>query len=305
MNSGSQKGIDLTTASYKNIQTIGYTTAALIAFAANSVLCRIALKDNAIDASSFTAIRLLSGVLMFVFLLSFKTKSLTSSSEKKGSSWKTGLMLFIYAVTFSFAYISLDTGTGALVLFGAVQLTMIITSIIMGNKLHISEWLGVVISFSGLGYLVYPTLTTPSLSGFILMGLSGIAWGAYTLAGRGSADPMMDTASNFKYTMPLVLCLILIAFPMINISFDGAVLAVMSGALTSALGYTIWYIALGGLSEVEAAVVQLSVPAIAAIGGVLFVSESISTRLVIACILVLGGILTVLIGRWKFSTKLT
>jgi drug/metabolite transporter (DMT)-like permease len=288
---------------YKDIQTIGYTIAALIAFAANSVLCRIALKDNAIDASSFTAIRLLSGVLMFLILFSFKAKSLTSTSEKKGSSWKTGLMLFIYAITFSFAYVSLDTGTGALVLFGAVQLTMIITSIVMGNKLHVSEWLGVVISFLGLAYLVYPTLTTPSLSGFILMGLSGIAWGIYTLAGRGSVDPMRDTACNFKYTVPLVLCLILITFPMINISFDGAILAVISGAFASALGYTIWYVALGGLSETEAAVVQLSVPVIAAIGGVLFVSEAISMRLVIACILVLGGILTVLIGRWKFANK--
>ncbi|MDX1304669.1 DMT family transporter [Photobacterium sp.] len=288
---------------YKKLQTIGYTITALIAFAANSVLCRIALKDNAIDASSFTAIRLLSGVLMFLILFSLKAKSVTSTSEKKGSSWITGLMLFIYAVTFSFAYISLDTGTGALVLFGAVQLTMIIGSIAMGKKLHISEWLGIGISFSGLAYLVYPTLTTPSLSGFVLMGLSGIAWGIYTLVGRGSADPMTDTAFNFKFTILLVLCLSLITFPMINISFDGVVLAAISGAFASALGYTIWYMALGGLSETEAAVVQLSVPVIAAIGGVLFVSESISTRLIIACILVLGGILTVLIGRWKFANK--
>jgi drug/metabolite transporter (DMT)-like permease len=299
----SPKGIHLITVLYKNIQTIGYTIAALIAFAANSVLCRIALKDNAIDASSFTAIRLLSGVLMFLILFSFKAKSSKSISEKNASSWKSGLVLFIYAITFSFAYISLDTGTGALVLFGAVQLTMIIASIVKGNKLHISEWAGVVISFSGLAYLVYPTLITPDFSGFILMGLSGIAWGIYTLAGRGSANPMKDTAFNFMYTLPLILCLMLMTFPMINVSFDGAVLAVISGAFASALGYTIWYIALGGLSETEAAVVQLSVPVIAAIGGVLFISESISMRLIIACILVLGGILTVLIGRWKFAKK--
>ena len=289
---------------HKNIQTIGYTIVALIAFAANSVLCRIALKDNAIDASSFTSIRLLSAVLMFLILFSFKTKSLANTSEKKAGSWKIGLMLFLYAITFSFAYISLDTGTGALVLFGAVQLTMIITSIVKGNKLHISEWLGVVISFSGLAYLVYPTITTPSLSGFILMGLSGIAWGIYTLAGRDSIDPMRDTAFNFKYTVPLVLCLILITFPMINLSLDGLILAVISGAFASALGYTIWYIALAGLSETEAAVVQLSVPVIAAIGGVIFVSELISARLVVACVLVLGGILTVLLSRWKFANKL-
>lgn len=289
----------------KNIQTVGYTIAALIAFAANSVLCRIALKDDAIDASSFTAIRLLSGVLMFFILFRFKAKSFPSISEKKGGHWKTGFMLFLYAITFSFAYISLDTGTGALVLFGAVQLTMIITSIVKGNKLHVSEWLGIVISFSGLAYLVYPTLTTPSFSGFVLMGLSGIAWGIYTLSGRGSVDPMGDSALNFKYTIPLVLCLIAITFPMMEISFYGVVLAILSGAFASALGYTIWYVALGGLSEIEAAVVQLSVPVIAAIGGVIFVSESIDFRPVIACLLVLGGILTVLIGRWKFAHKRT
>lgn len=286
-----------------NIQTIGYTITALIAFAANSVLCRIALKDDVIDASSFTAVRLLSGVFMFLVLLSFKAKQSASTPDKKTGYWKTALMLFIYATAFSYAYISLDTGTGALVLFGAVQLTMIATSVFKGKRLHISEWLGVLISFSGLAYLVYPTLTTPSLSGFILMGLSGIAWGMYTSVGRGSIDPMRDTAFNFKCTVPLVVVLVLITFPVINISFYGVVLAVISGALASALGYTIWYIALRGLSEVEAAVVQLSVPVIAAIGGVLFVSESISIRLVIACILVLGGIFTVLISRWKFVKK--
>ncbi len=279
---------------------IGYTVVALIAFAANSVLCRMALKDNAIDASSFTAVRLISGVIMFIILFNFKAKSPSVKPANKSRYWKSGLMLFIYAITFSFAYISLETGTGALVLFGSVQLTMIITSIVRGNKLHFSEWIGVAISFSGLAYLVYPTLTTPSLLGFILMALSGVAWGIYTLAGRGSVNPMKDTALNFKYTVPLVLALMLVSFPMINISLNGVILAVMSGALASALGYTIWYIALSGLSETEAAVVQLSVPVIAAIGGVIFVSEAISTRLIIASILVLGGILTVLIGRWQF-----
>lgn len=287
----------------KNIQTICYTVIALIAFAANSVLCRIALKDDVIDAPSFTAIRLLSGVLMFLVLLSFKAKQSTNTSEKRSGNWKSALMLFVYAITFSYAYISLDTGTGALVLFGAVQLTMITSSVFKGKILHISEWLGVCISFSGLAYLVYPTLTAPSLSGFILMGLSGIAWGMYTSVGRGSIDPMRDTASNFKYTVPLIMALIVITFPLMDISFYGAILAVASGAFASALGYTIWYIALSGLTEIEAAVVQLSVPVIAAIGGVLFVSESIDIRLVIACILVLGGIFIVLISRRRFVKR--
>ncbi|MFC3034581.1 DMT family transporter [Pseudoalteromonas fenneropenaei] len=285
------------------IQTIGFTITALVAFAANSVLCRIALKDDFIDASSFTAVRLLSGVLVFLVLLSFKRKPLASNGKRKAGSWKAALMLFVYAIAFSYAYVSLDTGTGALVLFGAVQLTMIATSVLKGKRLHLAEWLGVLISFSGLAYLVYPTLTTPSLSGFMLMGLSGIAWGMYTSFGRGSIDPMRDTASNFKYTVPFVAVLVLVTFPAMNISLYGVVLAVISGAFASALGYTIWYSALAGLSEIEAAVVQLSVPVIAAIGGVLFVAEAISMRLVLACILVLGGIFMVLISRWKSAKR--
>jgi len=147
----------------KNLKTIGYTIAALIAFAANSVLGRMALKDNAIDASSFTAIRLVSGaVMLFVLYILFNVKSKKQDDKqlKKGGSWKAALMLFTYAITFSWAYVSLDTGTGALVLFGAVQLTMIIASIISGNKLHKTEWIGIIVSFSGLAYLIYPTITT-------------------------------------------------------------------------------------------------------------------------------------------------
>ncbi|PSU73306.1 EamA/RhaT family transporter [Photobacterium phosphoreum] len=276
---------------------------ALIAFAANSILCRLALKDNTIDASSFTAIRLLSAFIMFIILFGLMSKSVINVN-KKTNHWKAGLVLFINTITFSFAYISLDTGTGALILFGTVQITIII-SIFMGKKLNISEWLGLIISFSGLAYLVYPTLTTPNFSSFILMVLAGIAWGIYTLMGRSSNNPMRDTALNFKFTVPLVLCLILITFPMMNISFYGAVLAISSGAFASALGYTIWYKALGGLSETEAAVVQLSVPVIAAIGGILFISESINTRLIISCIFVLGGIFIVLISRWRLSLKFT
>ncbi|WP_181315032.1 DMT family transporter [Photobacterium phosphoreum] len=285
------------------IHTIGYTVIALIAFAANSILCRLALKDNTIDASSFTAIRLLSAFIMFIILFGLMSKSVINVN-KKTNHWKAGLVLFINTITFSFAYISLDTGTGALILFGTVQITIII-SIFMGKKLNISEWLGLIISFSGLAYLVYPTLTTPNFSSFILMVLAGIAWGIYTLMGRSSNNPMRDTALNFKFTVPLVLCLILITFPMMNISFYGAVLAISSGAFASALGYTIWYKALGGLSETEAAVVQLSVPVIAAIGGILFISESINTRLIISCIFVLGGIFIVLISRWRLSLKFT
>jgi len=284
----------------KNIKTIGYTITALIAFAANSVLGRMALKDDAIDASSFTAIRLVSGaVMLFVLYILFniKSKKQDDTPLKKGGSWKAALMLFTYAITFSLAYVSLDTGTGALVLFGAVQLTMIIASIISGNKLHKTEWIGIIVSFSGLAYLIYPTITTPSVFGFVLMGVSGIAWGIYTLTGRGSVNPLRDTTINFSYTIPFVVILALVMFPHIQISTEGIILAILSGALASALGYTLWYIALAGLSATEAAVVQLSVPVIASIGGVIFLSESVTTRLIIACALVLGGILTVIVGK--------
>lgn len=283
------------------LKTIGYTVAALIAFAANSVLCRLAIKDNMIDPSSFTLIRLLSGVLMFAIILRLKSAYTSDTPVYKNGSWKAALMLFLYALTFSFAYISLDTGTGALVLFGAVQLTMIASAIISGNKVRFSEWLGILISFSGLVYLVYPTITTPSIFGFVLMIMSGIAWGIYTIFGRGSANPFRDTAFNFKLTMPFVLVLAIVAIPSINISFEGLVLAVLSGAFASAIGYTIWYIALGRLSVIEAAVVQLSVPVFAAAGGILFVSETITARLILSSILVLGGILIVVLGKYKFA----
>jgi drug/metabolite transporter (DMT)-like permease len=288
----------------KNLKTIGYTIAALIAFAANSVLGRMALKDNAIDASSFTAIRLLSGALMlFILYTLFNSKDQKNKQEKKAGNWKAPLMLFVYAITFSFAYISLDTGTGALVLFGAVQLTMIIASLISGHKLHKAEWVGIIVSFSGLAYLIYPTITTPSIFGFVLMGISGIAWGIYTLTGRGSVNPLRDTTINFSYTIPYVAILAIIMLPHIQISTEGIILAVLSGALASALGYTLWYIALAGLSATEAAVVQLSVPVIASIGGVVFLSESVTMRLIISCALVLGGILTVIIGRKNSKTE--
>nr|WP_319554127.1 DMT family transporter [uncultured Vibrio sp.] len=289
----------------KNIQTIGFTIAALIAFAANSVLCRIALKDNAIDASSFTTIRLLSGTLMFLILFSFKSRQFTNTTRKNTGNWKAVLMLFIYTLGFSYAYTLLDTGTGALVLFGAVQLTMIGASTFKGKRLNKFEWVGVLISFSGLAYLVYPTLTTPSFFGFVLMILSGVAWGIYTLIGYNSTNSIGDTAYNFKHTVPLVVVLVLVTLPTISISFYGITLAVISGAFASALGYTIWYFVLSNLSEIEAAVVQLSVPVIAAIGGVLFVSETINMRLVMACVLVLGGIFTVLSSRWNFTKKKT
>lgn len=280
-------------------KTIILTSLALIAFAANSVLCRLALGNEAIDASSFTVIRLLSGTIVLLIIIS-TTRNTTGTSSK--GSWAAGFMLFLYATTFSYAYISLDTGTGALILFGSVQITMILLSLISGTRLHITEWAGVVIAFTGFIYLILPEITTPSIVGFMLMTVAGIAWGIYTLKGRSSKSPLMDTAYNFLRTTPFVVLLAISTINNVNYSSEGIVLALLSGGITSGIGYTIWYIALGGLSSTQAAVLQLSVPVIAALGGIIFVSEAVTFRLTISAAMVLGGILIVVLGKY-YSTK--
>jgi len=276
------------------IKTFIYTSIALIAFAANSVLCRKALGEHKIDASGFTIIRLLSGAIVLIIILSLsKTKK---NKETKGS-WYSGIMLFLYAVTFSYAYITLDTGTGALIAFGSVQITIILYSMFFGHKLHWMEGLGTMIAFSGFVYLIFPGVNSPPLKGFILMTIAGIGWGIYTLNGQGSKDPLKDTAYNFVRTLPFLVILFLATMKNINYSFEGVLLAVISGAVTSGIGYTIWYIALRGLTNVQSAVVQLLVPVIAAFGGVIFVSEVITLRLSLASLLILGGILVVALAK--------
>lgn len=282
------------------IKTSVFTALALIAFAANSVLCRLALGEETIDAASFTVIRLLSGALVLLAILAFSNDKEASASR---GSWSASLMLFVYAVAFSFAYISLDTGTGALILFGSVQITMILLSLVSGNRLHLSEWVGVIIAFTGFVYLVLPEVTSPSVMGFLLMIAAGIAWGMYTLKGRGSDHPLKDTAYNFLRTIPLVIILLVITIQDAHYSAAGVLLAVLSGGIASGIGYTIWYIALGGLSTTQAAVVQLSVPVIAAFGGVLFVSEAITARLTLSASMILGGILLVVLGRFYFVQR--
>lgn len=274
------------------------TGLALIAFAANSVLCRLALKDEVIDAASFTIIRLLSGAIV-LFLIIISTQKITRLSAN--GSWLASLMLFVYAITFSYAYISLDTGTGALILFGSVQITMILLSLIAGDRLHYIEWAGVIIAFTGFVYLILPGVTAPSPMGFMLMAAAGIAWGIYTLKGRGSQNPLMDTAYNFLRTIPLVILLTIITVSNASYSSEGILLALLSGGITSGIGYTIWYIALGGLSATQAAVLQLLVPIIAAFGGVIFAAEAITGRLTISAAMVLGGILIVVLGKYYIS----
>jgi len=282
------------------IKTIFLTGLALIAFAANSVLCRLALKNEAIDPSSFTVIRLLSGAFVLLIILGITRNTSRLSST---GSWTASVMLFLYAVTFSYAYVSLDTATGALILFGSVQITMILRSLISGSRLHITEWTGVVISFAGFIYLILPGISTPSIIGFILMTIAGIAWGIYTWKGLGSKSPLMDTTYNFLRTIPFVALLAIVTMNNINYSAEGIILALLAGGVTSGIGYTIWYVALDGLSSTQAAVLQLSVPVIAAFGGVIFVSETITYRLIISTAMVLGGILMVVLGKYYSAQK--
>ncbi len=272
------------------------TSLALFAFAANSVLCRLALGSGAMDAASFTVIRLITGVIVLVVIATTQYKS--DLIQTRGS-WDASLMLFLYAVTFSYAYILLDTGTGALILFGSVQITMILLSLISGTRLQRMEWAGILVAFSGFIYLVLPGVSAPSLSGFLLMTTAGIAWGLYTLKGRRSTNPLMDTTFNFARTIPFVIILLLLTFQNAEISLEGVVLASLSGGLASGVGYTIWYSALKGLSSIQAAVVQLSVPIIAALGGVMIMSESITFRLLLSTSLILGGIILVIFSRYQ------
>ena len=275
------------------LTVIVLTAIALIAFAANSVLSRLALDSQEIDAASFTSIRLISGIITLLILVKLSQRK--SSSQSTGS-WLAGFSLFVYAIAFSYAYLTLETGTGALVLFGSVQITMVLLSIYSGTKLHPAEWVGILLAFLGLVYLMLPQLAAPSATGFVLMALAGIAWGIYTLSGRGSQHPLSDTAYNFLRTLPFVLILLLVSLGDIQFSAYGILLAALSGSLASGVGYSIWYAALAQLSSTQAAVLQLLVPVIAAVGGVVFVAEPVTLRLAVSGLLVIGGILIVVLG---------
>jgi len=274
--------------------TASLTALALVAFAANSLLCRLALGEAQVDAASYTSLRLSSGALT---LWAIATLTGRSREIVQSGSWMSAAMLFMYAVAFSFAYLSLDAGTGALVLFGSVQATMILASFIQGHRPHLLEWIGIIGAFSGLVYLVSPGLSAPAPFGSALMALAGIAWGIYTLRGRGAGDPVAATAGNFARAAPLAILVSLVLLSDLDISARGAWLAVLSGALASALGYVIWYAALKGLTTTRAAIVQLSVPVLAAVGGVLFLSEAVSYRLLVSGIVILGGIALAIWGR--------
>ncbi len=269
---------------------------ALIAFAFNSILCRMALASGEIDAASFTAIRLVSGAAALALLIAVTRKTQTHGVR---GHWQSAFFLFIYAVFFSFAYLGLTAGTGALILFGFVQITMIGFSIFKRERPSAFEWLGFAVALMGLIYLVSPGLSAPPLWNAGLMAVAGIAWGAYTLRGKGSDDPLADTAGNFLRSVPMVLLASLPFLYGINFSGRGVLLAVLSGALASGVGYSVWYAALSYLTPTRAAVLQLAVPVLTAVIGVISLAETMDLRLVSATALILGGIGATIWGRKK------
>jgi len=270
------------------------TSLALLAFAANSVLCRLALGEGLIDATSFTAIRLVAGMLMLAILIAPKQHF---AAVYKQGNWLSAALLFTYAATFSYAYISLDTATGALILFGAVQITMLLAAMRSGYRLSALEWGGMALAMMGFVYLMLPDAKAPSWSGFLLMLASGIAWAYYTLRGRACAFPLMDTTANFLRTIPMLILLLLVFAHDISLSIEGALYAILSGALASGLGYTLWYMVLPQLTSIRAAVLQLLVPVLAALGGLLFVAEPITLSFIVAASMILGGILLVIFAK--------
>lgn len=264
----------------------GLTALAMIAFAANSVLARLALIDGDIGPLSFTLLRLLSGALILCLIIGVKR-------SRNSGNWKAAFTLLGYAICFSLAYISLPAGTGALILFGTVQVTMIGAGLISGERLSTMQIMGALIAMGGLVYLLSPGLSAPPLLGAILMTLSGIGWGAYSLYGRTSQNPTQDTAGNFWRTALLAACVcipVLIFLPETAPSRNGIIYALSSGAITSGLGYVIWYMALKELNATRAGLSQLTVPVLAAFGGILFLGEAITPRLIIASVIILGGV---------------
>jgi len=275
------------------LRTTVYTAFALIAFAANSVLCRLALGKGDIDAASFTTIRLVSGAAVLLLVCA---GGKTERAADRGN-WTSAFMLFLYAVTFSFAYISLNTGTGALILFAAVQATMIIFAIYKGERMGLMGSLGLFVALAGLTYLVFPGLDAPSPLGAILMTLAGVSWGIYSLRGRGLVSPVAVTKDNFLRSTPFVLLISSIFLQGRYLTPAGALFAALSGALTSAIGYVVWYAALRDISATRAAIVQLLVPVLAALGGVVFLTEPITVRLLLSSAMIIGGVALALTQR--------
>ena len=277
-----------------DIRTIFLTLLALIAFASNSLLTRLALGSRQIDAATFTSIRLVSGAVVLALLVRMRDGTF---KPLRGRGPIGALALFAYAVPFSFAYLRIGAAVGALVLFGVVQLTMIGYAVLRGERPTAVAWIGLVIAFGGLAILTTPAVMRPDMWGVALMVLAGIAWGVYSLHGKTALDPIAANAQSFIWSSVPSLILVMILRNSLSSSAQGLALACVSGVVTSGLGYAVWYRALPRLSVMQAAVAQLSVPVIAAIGAVALLHETLSARLVISGVAVLSGVGIVLTAR--------
>ncbi|OGT58929.1 MAG: hypothetical protein A3E01_06035 [Gammaproteobacteria bacterium RIFCSPHIGHO2_12_FULL_63_22] len=269
------------------------TGLALLAFAGNSLLCRVALGPVGMDAASFTAIRLVSGAAMLGLIL-----RVHGATARGQGNWPSALALFTYAAAFSFAYLSLTAATGALLLFGAVQASMIGHGLWKGERFSALQWLGLALALAGLLGLLLPGLSAPPLTGALLMLAAGVAWAVYSLRGRGAGNPIVVTAGNFLRAAPIGLLLLLGFHARLSVDAVGVAYAIASGALASGLGYAVWYSVLPSLPASHAATVQLCVPVLVALGGIAFLGEAPSLRLVLAAIAILGGIALVMGSRW-------
>jgi len=270
------------------------TSIAMIAFAGNSLLCRVALSTTTIDAASFTTIRIVSGAIT-LFVLIF----LAQRRRSVGGNWLSALALFGYAAGFSFAYLDLSAATGALLLFGAVQCTMIGYGLIKGERMNLTETIGVLIAIAGLIGLLLPGLSSPPILSAMMMLGSGISWGIYSLRGRGVSDATQETTGNFVRAIPFALLASMVSLSSMQIDLSGAFFAVVSGVLASGLGYAIWYAVLPAMKATSAATVQLTVPALAAAGGVIFLSEAVTLRLWLASAAILGGVAIYILSKGR------
>lgn len=285
----------------------------MLGFSANAIICRWTLDNGYIDPVSFTSFRLGAGAVMLFIVMALSSRQQASKRQIKSTTipaqkgdWKTSIYLFIYAITFSYGYVAISTATGALILAGIVQLTMIGYALRNGERLHRAEWLGLILALIGLVYLMYPKLTSPSWWGLVMVIISAYTWAIYSLNGRHSLDPITDTAYNFYRTLPMIILLMaatLVLTDVVNLTLTGVAMAVLSGSVTSGLGYIIWYKALPRLSSSLASACQLLVPLFAAFGAHWLIDESITLHFIIAATMMLGGLALVLIGRNQHRKK--
>ena len=289
--------------SVPSFRTLALTAITMIFFAANSLLARLALRDGAVDAASFTAIRIAAGAASLALLMSLRQPGIRSA-RPPGSSI-SAFALFSYALCFSFAYLSLSAGAGALTLFAAVQITMLAFGIARGERPRLSEWIGLALALGGLAYLASPGLTAPSPLGLLLMTVSGASWGYYSLAAKGNRSPIAETGGNFVRAVPMAAMAVAVTWAIgrPHIGWSGAALAAASGAVTSGLGYAMWYAALKELRTSLAAIVQLTVPVLASLAGVMLLGEQMTVRLGLASGAILGGVALAVSGSVSASGR--